>query len=130
MNDKMNVGVWIDHDKAVIVSASGKRVTVTTLESDVLAHPHFGGQQDGGGEKKYEERHEHRLEHYYDQVVTELGHPEALVVFGPGEAKLELKAHLSRIKRLSKIPVDTESADRLTEPQIVAKVKQYFRLAA
>ena len=33
MNHK--VGIWIDHKKAVIVSASGDRITAETLESDV-----------------------------------------------------------------------------------------------
>jgi hypothetical protein len=28
-----HVGIWIDHGKAVIVSASADRVTVNTLES-------------------------------------------------------------------------------------------------
>ena len=52
-----NVGIWIDHKRAVIVSASEDRVTSETLESDVEAHPRYSGQQDAGGEKKYEERH-------------------------------------------------------------------------
>ena len=51
------IGVWIDHRKAVIVSASGETVTTRTLESDVAGHPRYGGQQDGGGEQKYEARH-------------------------------------------------------------------------
>ena len=89
-------GVWIDHKKAVIVSASEGRVTTRTLESDVAAHPHFGGQQDGGGEKKYEERHRESLDRYYDEVIDHLGTPEALLIFGPGEAKLELKERLGR----------------------------------
>ena len=80
------VGVWIDHTKAVIVSASEDHVTTKTLESDVAAHPHFGGQQDGGGEKKYEERHRQSLERYYDEVINHLGTPEALLILGPGEA--------------------------------------------
>ena len=48
MNHK--VGVWIDHKKAVIVSASGDRVTAETLESDVGPHTRYSGPQDGGGE--------------------------------------------------------------------------------
>ena len=121
------VGVWIDHKKAVIVSASEGRVT-KTLESDVAAHPHFGGQQDGGGEKKYEERHRQRLERYYDEVIDHLRDPEALLIFGPGEAKLELKERLGRSKPPSRLVVEIETADRLTDPQIVAKVKEHFRL--
>lgn len=118
--------VWIDHKKAVIVSASEGRVTTRTLESDVAAHPHFGGQQDGGGEKKYEERHRERLERYYDEVIDHLGTPEALLILGPGEAKLELKERLGRSVAPSQPVVEIETADKLTEPQIVAKVKEHF----
>ena len=119
-------GVWIDHKKAVIVSASEGHVTTQTLESEVAAHPHFGGQQDGGGEKKYEERHRQSLERYYDEVVEHLGDPEALLIFGPGEAKLELKERLGRSGTRAQLIVEIETADRLTDPQIVATVKNHF----
>ena len=56
------VGIWIDHKKAVVVSASADGVTTKTLESEVEAHPRYTGQQDGGGEKKYEERHSQDLD--------------------------------------------------------------------
>ena len=46
------VGVWIDHGRAVIASSSAGQVTTRTLKSDVEGHPHYAGQQDGGGEKK------------------------------------------------------------------------------
>jgi hypothetical protein len=125
---KHTVGVWIDHKRAVIVSASEARVTTKTLESDVEAHPHYSGQQDGGGEKKYEERHRQRLDQYYDEVIGQLGQPDALLIFGPGEAKLELKERLSRSKLRSEHIVEIETADKLTDPQIMAKVKEHFRL--
>ena len=119
-------GVWIDHKKAVIVSASEGHVTTKTVDSDVAAHPHFGGQQDGGGEKKYEERHRQRLDRYYDEVIAHLGEPEALLIFGPGEAKLELKERLGRSGGPSQPDVEIETADKLTDAQIVAKVKEHF----
>ena len=120
------VGVWIDHKKAVIVSASEGHVTTKTLESDIAAHPHYGGQQDGGGEKKYEERHRQSLERYYDEVIGHLGKPEALLIFGPGEARLELKERLGQTGSPSQPVVEIETADKLTDPQIVAKVKDHF----
>ena len=117
---------------AIIVRSPSSRniggVTATTLESDVDAHPRYSGQQDGGGEKKYEERHRQRLEHYYDEVIGKLGQPEALLIFGPGEAKLELKERLRRVKTPVARTVDIETADKLTEPQIVAKVKEHFHV--
>ena len=122
------VGIWIDHRRAVIVSVTAGRVTTKTLESEVGAHPRYSGQQDDGGEKKYEERHRRRLEQYYDEIIGQLGQPEALLIFGPGEGKLELKERLGRSKTFSELTVDIETADKLTDPQIVARVKEYFRI--
>jgi len=121
-----NVGIWIDHKKAVIVSASADGVSTKTLESDVGAHPHFGGQQDGGGEKKYEERHTHRLEQYYDEVIRQLGEPEGILILGPGEAKIELEERLNRSTVRADRAIAVEAADKLTDPQLVAKVKEHF----
>jgi hypothetical protein len=120
------VGIWIDHKRAVIVSVSAGRVTTKTLESEAGAHSRYSRQQDDGGEKKYEERHNQQLEQYYDDVISQLGQPEALLIFGPGEAKLELRERLSRSKALSDRTVDIETADKLTDPQIVARVKEHF----
>jgi hypothetical protein len=121
-----DVGVWIDHKKAVIVSIAAGQVTTATLKSDVGAHPHYSGSQEGGGEKKYEERHNQDLDRYYDDVIGQLGKPDALLLFGPGEAKLQLKERLGRSKVSSESIVAVESTDKLTDPQIVAKVKEHY----
>lgn len=127
-----NVGVWIDHKKAVIVSASPDGVTTRTLESDLGSHARYSagagsdGQQGSGGEKKYEQRFRQHLDRYYDEVIAGLGQLEALLIFGPGEAKLELKRRLGHSKALSHLAVGIETADKLTDPQIVAKVKDHY----
>ena len=133
---KGRVGIWIDHRKAVIVSASANRVTVETLESTVGPHSRYsgragstmseGGPQDEGGEKRYEERYREHLDQYYDQVIGQLGQPEALLILGPGEAKLQLEERLRHSKALSKCIVQVETTDKLTDPQIVAKVKEHY----
>jgi hypothetical protein len=124
-----DVGVWIDHKKAVIVSIAAGEVTTRTLTSGVGAHPHYSGSQEGGGEKKYEERHNQDLDRYYDDVIGQLGEPDALLLFGPGEAKLQLKARLGRSKGSPESVVAVESTDKLTDPQIVAKVKEHYGVA-
>jgi hypothetical protein len=134
MNDR--AGIWIDHSKAVIVATSVDGVTVSTLESKVGPHSRYsgragatmpeGGPQDEGGEKRYEERYRQHLDEYYDEVINHLGQPDALLIFGPGEAKLQLEARLSHSKALSKCIVRVETTDKLTDPQIVAKVKEHY----
>ena len=102
------IGIWIDDEKAVIVTASADRVTINTLES-------WGGEREG-----------RRLDRYYDEIITQLGYPQALLIFGPGEAKLQFNARLSRFKALRESVVGLETADTLTDPQIVAKVKEHY----
>jgi hypothetical protein len=123
-----DVGVWIDHKKAVIVSILAGQVTTRTLESDVGPHPHYSSAQESG-EKTYEERHNLRLAQYYDEVISELGQADALLLFGPGEAKLQLKDRLGRSRVPSERIVAVESTDKLTDPQIVAKVKEHYGIA-
>jgi hypothetical protein len=130
MNNK--VGIWIDHKKAVIVSASADGVTAKTLESQLGPHARYSGgaasegRQEGGGEKHYEQRYDEHLARYYDDVISHLGQPEAVLIFGPGEAKLQLKERLSGSKALSERIVGVETTDKLTDPQIIAKVKEYY----
>ena len=124
-----DVGVWVDHKKAVIVSIAAGEVTTRTLTSDVGAHPRYSGSQEGGGEKKYEERHNQDLDRYYDDVIGQLGKPDAVLLFGPGEAKLQLKARLGRSKGSPESVVAVESTDKLTDPQIVARVKEHYGIA-
>jgi hypothetical protein len=118
-----NVGIWIDHKKAVIVSASADGVTAKTLESDVGSHARYSGPQDGGGEKKYEERYGQHLDRYYHEVISELGQ---VLIFGPGEAKLQLKQRLSRSKVVAERIVGIETTDKLTDLEIVGKVKEHY----
>ena len=123
MND--NVGIWIDHKRAVIVFAAPGGTTTKTLHSEVEAHPRFSGEQ-AGGEKNYEERHGQQLDQYYDTVIDQLAEPDRVLIFGPGEAKLELKHRLGRSKAHAGRRIDIETTDKLTDPQIVAKVREYF----
>jgi hypothetical protein len=121
------VGVWIDHTKAVIASASADGVKTEVIESHVEGHPRYSGHEDEG-EKKYEERHRQRLESYYDEVIRRLGDPDRLLIFGPGEAKLQLRDRVLRSASSAKRVIDIDTADKLTDAQIVGKVKAHFGL--
>ena len=125
---KHAVGIWLDQTKAVIVTATNQGVTTATLASHVSKHPHFTGAQDRGGEQKYEARHEAERARFFDEIIERIGHPEAILVFGPGEAKLGLELRLARVKALADASVDVEAAGALTTPQIVAAVRKHFKL--
>ena len=134
----LQVGIWIDQAKAVIVSASPERITSMIVESDVGSRtrqsgpaepPKPSGPRDVPGEKRYERRFSERLDRYYVEVINQLGQPHALLIFGPGEAKLELQERLRRYKMLPACVVEIETTDKLTDPEIVAKVRKHYKIA-
>jgi len=116
------IGVWIDHRKAVIVDVG--HAEPRTIASDLDAHTRFVG---GGGEKRHEARAEGELERYLDAVLVGIGQPQELFIFGPGEAKQQLRARLAETTGPAKPTMALESADALTEPQIVTRVLQHFQ---
>ena len=125
MNRK--AGIWIDHKEATIVSVAKDGVTTKTLKSEVGGHTRYSDRDSQApGEKKFEERHTQDLNRYYNEVIRELGDPEAIFILGPGEAKLELKERLSHTMGLDGRTVSLETSDKLTEPQIIAKVKEHY----
>ena len=64
------------------------------------------------------------LNHYYDKVISSLQKAESLLIMGPGEAKTELKKRLERTT-LNRREIQVETVDKLTENQIVEKVREY-----
>ena len=125
----VQVGLWVDHRKAVIVTVSGKQDTIKRVESNVEKHVRFSGGATGAHKATAEdtrERHfEAQLTRYYEEVIASIGDAEAILIFGPGEAKGELQAQLERVGRGARI-VGVESADKMTDGEIAAKVRERF----
>ncbi|MGA7540896.1 MAG: hypothetical protein WBW93_19235 [Steroidobacteraceae bacterium] len=62
---------------------------------------------------------------FYDAVIAALRDAESFIIFGPGEAKGELKKRLAKRKSGRRIAA-VEAADKMTDRQIAAKVREYF----
>jgi stalled ribosome rescue protein Dom34 len=123
------IGVWIDHREAFIVSAANKDDSETTqhLPSGIEKRAHYSGHssEDGSAEDRRDHQYQTHLERYYDQVIAQLKDSKSILIFGPGEAKIELRKRFTHKGHGEKI-VAVEAADRMTEPQIRAKVRHYF----
>lgn len=122
---KSQVGLWIDHRGAVIVTLTDDTEQIERITSDVkdavsnADAPHVS-QQD-----RHNKRVKAHLTQYYGRLITAIRDAGAILIFGPGEAKYEFEKKLQRRGLGSKI-VSTEATDNMTEPQIVAKVRQQF----
>ena len=125
-NHQKEMGLWIDHKKAVIVTIIGKGDEVKQIESDMEKHMRFsGGAADFTEEDMRDRRFANHLSKYYDEVITAIRDADAILILGPGEAKGELKKSLES-EQLGGHIVGVETCDKLTDGQIAAKVRDYF----
>jgi hypothetical protein len=123
-------GLWIDHRKAVIVTVSNAEERTEVVESNVDKHVRYSGgssgsrgSREGAGEDTRERHFEGQLDKYYQEVIRRIRDAEAILIFGPGEAKGELKAHLERAGFGAHI-VGVETVDKMTDRQIAAKARE------
>jgi hypothetical protein len=132
---KTIAGLWIDHRKSVISRISDKGEETRVIESNVEKH---AGRTDGvRSTTPYESQKvpaddirerdfTGHLHIYYDEVIGAIKDAESILIFGPGEAKGELKSRLERDHLGARI-VAVETVDKMTDHQIAAKVREYYQ---
>jgi hypothetical protein len=128
---KEEAGLWIDHHHAIIVFVRGGAEETKKIESDVKKHVRFSGgnrTEDGAADDQRDRQFAAHLARYYDEVISQIRDADSILIFGPGEAKGELGKRLAS-KKLGDRIVATETTDKMTLPQIAAKVREYFKTA-
>lgn len=131
---KTQMGLWIDHRKAVIVTVLGNETKVVEILSHAEKQPRRKGDSPLKG--SYEAQHvppddrrlrgfKAELNVFYDEIVEALREADEILVFGPGIAKIELKAQIVKAK-LGGHVLDLETVDKMTNPEIKEKVTKRF----
>lgn len=131
-------GIWIDHRKAVIVTLTPEGEHTTLIASNVEKHPERANDSPFKG--PYEARQvpaddrrqralTGELDVYYDAVIAAIRDCDSLLIFGPGEAKVELHKRLLRAKLGGRVAA-VQTEDKMTERQVVAKLRTHFGLGA
>ncbi len=126
---KRQAGLWIDHRETFIVFVGDEEEEARRIESGMEKHVRFSGgnrPEDGSADDQQDRQFAAHLDRYYDEVISHIRDAESILLFGPGEAKGELKKRLAS-KGLGGRIVGVETVDKMTAPQIAAKVRQHFR---
>jgi len=119
---KSNLGVWIDHRKAVIVRLTDGVEEIHSIVSDMEKHVRHSG---GSPEGQQDHRFTNHLNEYYAKVISFLHDAESILILGPGEAKGELEKRLAAESFSARI-IAIETVDKMTDHQIAAKVREHF----
>jgi hypothetical protein len=131
---RTNVGLWIDHRKAVIVAVTDKGEEIGLIISKVKKQHRRSGDsplkgphepQQVPAEDSLQRAFTGHLKIYYDAVIASIRDAESILIFGPGEAKGELKQRLERNNLGGRIG-GIETVDKMTDRQIARKVRQHF----
>ena len=131
---RTKVGLWIDHRKAIIVAITDEGEETALIISKVEKQLRRSGDsplkgpyelQQVPAESSRQRTFTGLLNIYYDAVIACIRDAETIMIFGPGEAKGELKTRLERDNLGERIE-DIETVDKMTDRQIAAKVRQHF----
>ena len=125
---KKEIGLWIDHRKAVIVIVSDEGEEVREITSHMPKHVRFSSDpsEDGSSEDIRDRQFGNQLNSYYDKVIAVIREGDSIQIFGPGEAKGELEKRLES-KELGGRIVSVETVDKMIDRQIAAKVRERLR---
>ena len=126
----IKAGVWIDHHRAVVVLIKENGEEVRQIKSNVDKPSALaGGSGSNHSYRRPEDTQEHKfmnqLNTYYDEVRTCLRDADSILILGPGEAKGEFQKRL-KSKKFPAHVVDLKTADKMTDRQIAAKVRERF----
>ncbi|PLX46406.1 MAG: hypothetical protein C0609_00690 [Deltaproteobacteria bacterium] len=122
-----NVGLWVDHNKAYLITLKGERETRTRFDADFDKERTASyGSADRLPEKKVERRRMNQLKGWYGELVRALTSADRIYIFGPGKAKNELLIALEEEEEVASKVVGVDPADAMTENQMAAKVRSFY----
>ena len=123
METKNNLGIWMDHSIAQLINinstnksrAINSKFTSDTKEealirSEILMH------------NKRQQMHEK----FYEEIGSEILKYNHILLFGPTNAKVELHNYLNKDLHFKDIKIDIEPADKMTDNEKDAFVKNHF----
>jgi len=132
---KRYIGIWLDHEKATLVTLVNDFVELAHLNAEDVYNTHIMhgnssfthfGHQDMNSERRIERRHREHLHHFYRTIIGEIQNAEKIYIAGPGEAKFELKKEMKRIKKLAAKVAAVEDEDKMSDQEVISMVRDFF----
>ncbi len=105
-----SVVLWVSRRKAIIVS--------TTDGVEEISHFKAKARRQGQGTLG-----DHRVE-YYERVIHSMLDAQSIYIFGPAQAKMELRQEILKVEALSHRVMGTETVTTMTEDQLLARARE------
>ena len=121
---KQFAGVWLDNTKAIIISnASDDENGDYAVTDKIKSNAHHGG----GSEHSMNNSKQSENLKYFKSVSGLLSKYDEILVFGPGKSQEQFQNHLHEDVQFKSKQITIESAEQLSDPQMIAKVRDFFK---
>ena len=125
MKIENKLGIWMDHSTAHLIEFTQEPMETKTVDSpftnkvkeDTLA---------AKSEHVMHNKEQHQQAAFYKQLGEIIKGYTDVILFGPTDAKLELKNILCANHQFDKIKIETQQADKMTETEQHNFVKHHF----
>lgn len=123
MNTKKTLGIWLDHSSANLIDIKTKK------KHTIFSNFTFETKEEAldKSESLMHNKRQQMHEAYYKELAAEILKYQHVLLFGPTNAKTELYNYLNKDLHFKDIKIDVETADKMTDPEKYAYVKNYFK---
>lgn len=123
MNTRKCLGIWMDHSTAHLMEFTTD-IKTTVIESKFT---HFDKEESlHKSESLMHNKEQHQQADYYKKLGAIILNYSEVLLFGPTDAKLELHNYLKKDHHFDKIKIEVASADKMTEHQEHAFVREHY----
>jgi len=124
---KKQLGIWMDHSIAHLTEFTNDRILTSTIESPYKLEDKL---QNLKNETLMQNKEQNQLSDYFKKLSDVIEDYNEVLLFGPTDAKTELFNLLIGNRHFDKIKIGVKSADKMTENQQLAFIKDYFNTPA
>ena len=124
METEKNLGIWMDHSMANFIDLNSEKNSdsvdskfTTTTKEEVLGRSEF----------TMHNKEEQMTEAFYKKISEKILKYDHVLLFGPTNAKTELHNYLNKDLHFKDIVIDIEPADKMTDNQLDAFVRNHFQ---
>lgn len=126
MKNTEKLGIWMDHSNAHILHSSVDTIETKTISSKFT---HIEKEHSLSKSENLMHHKEQQKQHeYYKEIGDVIKNYNEVIVFGPTDAKVELVNFLKKDHHFDNIKIEVKNADKMTENQEHAFVKEHFKI--
>ncbi len=124
MTASKRVGIFMDHSTAHLMEFTVDPIETTTIKSKFTHQVKEDSLEKG--EHLMHNKEQQQQGTFYKKLAEEIKHYDEVLLFGPTDAKVELYNTIKNDSHFTKIKFTVKQADKITENQQHAFVKEFF----